>query len=489
MPTLVISSGLALIVLGMAVWTCAFGTSERSQMSTATAIVSTEALAAPEPDELEHISVAPKRPLALPERKTAPGSEPSSIESPAQVAAVPTLRPPRVPLAGWERAEKWRQKPTSEESALGGHLQGRVLAPDGGSIPNDSLQVFAIEAEGVMSLRYEAISPAGDGSFSTKELLPGPSLITFGGSWISDWAWHVDIEDGAATVVELVIDPPARLSGRVTWLGLPVDQAGVSVQRSGDSKHVKTDADGEFEYASRVAGSCRVQASLEGGGRSPVHLLQLAAGDPQRCEIAFSPLSLEGRVVDRASGAPVFQANVGFRRPVDSEGGEHRPHFHRATDERGSFAAQRLLPGEWHLSVGAAGFAHAPVRIVTLSDQQAAGDSPVVLELDREAVLQGVVKFQPTDLVRSSLVAFCFDADDSRRGWGWGWVADDGSFRLERLPAGEKLLIVASQRWPHGSHSTVSFRESHPHSIRNVTLLSGQQTFVELSWPEIVPPP
>ncbi|HYH98312.1 carboxypeptidase regulatory-like domain-containing protein [Hyalangium sp.] len=182
-----------------------------------------------------------------------------------------------------------------------------------------------------------------------------------------------------------------------------------------------------------------------GSLRSPVIVSAGKTVRELRIQLGKSAV-LEGRVMARATGAPIEGAKVDVS-PYGNSGDSGRA----VTDGTGRFSVGGLAPGSYDLVVNATGFASLSRRALTVS----AGESfPLELQLMGTGAVEGQVRDAAGQPVAGAQVV------SSNR---WGGVLDgtpveartdvEGLYRLEGLPAGPVSLTA------RGEGATIGVRQ------------------------------
>ncbi|MCA1732092.1 MAG: carboxypeptidase regulatory-like domain-containing protein, partial [Acidobacteria bacterium] len=183
--------------------------------------------------------------------------------------------------------------------------------------------------------------------------------------------------------VDVVLDPAAPLRGRVVRRdGTPV--AGTSVRASSDSASVsaETPADGTFAILVLPPGEAQVQASNRGAR------IERTVTLPEEDLLLEFPMggTVAGRVVDRATGAPITPFVVGPKW-IGSMHASERGAWISSRD--GTFELSGIAPGEIVLVVSADGYVPFWTEPLALEEEKTVGG--IEVKLERGATVRGRV--------------------------------------------------------------------------------------------------
>ncbi len=238
----------------------------------------------------------------------------------------------RLQLGLWPVACEGQVVGEAGEPITGARVEVVFLQP-----PEDSPQVSMIAWEGFSPLAAETDE---QGRFAI-EGLPAGSTV---GLWVAaeGWATHRDsrIEErrSADLPALIVLQPEARISGRVTRDGEPV--AGIVVmaarlERAGvyGRGHATTDAEGRYALRGLPPGEYRVSAmSPEDAVALPVEGIELQPGDHREgveLQLVFGA-AIEGTVTMAETGKPVPGVTIWAVGPLSwgttDENGRYRVH-------------------------------------------------------------------------------------------------------------------------------------------------------------------
>jgi RNA polymerase sigma factor (sigma-70 family) len=256
--------------------------------------------------------------------------------------------------------------------------------------------------------------------------------------------------------------PAAQLSGRVVTAGdrQPVAGAEVRAEVTAGGTGIpptfaNTDAQGRFTIGGLASGSYRVAARKGAlAGALPQPVVMAAAALARDLELTLAPgLTVEGTVA--ASSKPVPGAEVLLALRLSASPMSSTPQ--RALSEQdGKFTVVGVLPGDYHLTVSAAG--HARYQ-ETLSIRESLRK---VIELPERAVVTGQVltaRGEPAGGAR--VQAWVLPRGSGSASADQGQAGEDGRFTLEGLGAGELTLEAR-----HGSETA---------RVEGVTLTAGKR--------------
>ena len=218
----------------------------------------------------------------------------------------------------------------------------------------------------------QTVSTGPDGHYTFDKIPPGEYIVmrapTGGGPMmIFGGMKQVAVREGETTVFDIDEAAKISLTGRVTKSGQPVANAmlffGVDdgTEQMGEMKSSRTDGDGRYQVGLDHAGAYTV--AITAGGR------MFVAGRGAKITVPDSPapvvdIPLKGAEVSghimNAEGKPVSGAMVSVR-PKDGSAPAGDGHGGMAdmTDPDGSYLVDGLEPGEYSVTVAAAGYRNA----------------------------------------------------------------------------------------------------------------------------------
>ncbi|MGZ3420258.1 MAG: carboxypeptidase regulatory-like domain-containing protein [Polyangiales bacterium] len=268
-----------------------------------------------------------------------------------------------------------------------------VLVDDKGS-PIAEASVFA-EIDGKSS-RYVNATTKSDGTFVLGGLSNGTWRVEANDNRFLDVQTKVEIVGSDVSGLRLVASRGAILRGKVidgSGVGIP----NVEVQVEGSSFHnAVTRDDGTFRIAGLSAGDHVAWVTKDGGRLT--FLVPTQKGDegegiaftaPEKGELALDlrvappNLVITGKVVD-ASGAPVVEASVYWRREWHDEEGAAEGSDVVLTDVDGKFRITGLAPGNYSIRARKKGAgemlkSHVPAGGIALVTLQELGSVTAVL--------------------------------------------------------------------------------------------------------------
>lgn len=415
---------------------------------------------------------------------------------------------------------------------VAGAVAGRVTEPGGAPVSGVEINVrssaSAADPVGGMAALLAGFSDEGpglrtattdgDGRFLVDGLEPGRYEVRlarrqgfqFGGAMVVIGGPGREADDpGAVRVVdvrareeawvEFERQPGATVAGQVLGAGRAL--AGVSVAlREADSplpfggQSAESDASGRYEFTDVEPGEYQVSAVAPGAALPVQHAVRVEAGGSARADLVFSGTTLEGRLVDAATGAGVGGATITVAPVTGPSAGEGpAPEVRMAfsfvasgpggagssmemdlgggrdsrvlTAADGSFQVLYVSPGSVRLVAEGGGMItaeHGPLDV-----PESSVVSGIEIKAERGAVLAGRVTAsdtgQPLDGAPMSLV--------STGGGGREMtVCEAGVYRFEGLEAGEYIVSVLGSGF-----------SAAPMATETVVLERGQTQNLDLS--------
>ena len=262
----------------------------------------------------------------------------------------------------------------------GGSIAGRVLDPSGKPLGGARIHAgprggFLVDLPNGLrgtSARPVPVVSDADGSFVLPgDLEPGvvhPLFVVARGYPAREEM--VEVEANRRSFVEIRLEPPARIEGRVVArLGEPVANARVVAGREERGytfedfppSQARTDDDGRFVLDWIASGARELHASVPLQPRlgKASAVVDCSAGATSACELVLDTgLAIRGTVVD-AAGRPLTGWDV--RGHTDARKGLYRP-CTDMTDGDGRFVLANLAEGPCLIVVGAPGEALIPPR-------------------------------------------------------------------------------------------------------------------------------
>lgn len=330
----------------------------------------------------------------------------------------------------------------------GGTISGIVVDQTGAPVKQTTVAAKPVDTSGAKPQNGWS---RDDGAFTINGLSPGTYKLTARPQNTytkqSSRETEVTVAKGErVTDVRVVVDMDAgmKLAGRVVDAsGLPIEGAGINVSAPDKnvSGNARTDADGHFEIVGLEAGEYRVFAHQEKYSRVETKAI---APDTNMILTLRGKATIEGRVVDARSGAPVtafeIQVRAGEETTIDPasrlSGG--KPYV----DEQGQFKVT-ADEGTNTLRAQAAGYAPA-ARVVpdARADQTTSG---VVIRLEPGGVVEGTVTNAQGEAVAGANIWINnvpqFAWENRQRAASASTDAN-GYFRIDSLPQSDITLIA-----------------------------------------------
>ncbi len=323
-------------------------------------------------------------------------------------------------------------------------VSGIVVDSEGNAVAGVRAGARAVDGG---SFYGHSVESKEDGAISIGQLSAGEYYIDFErseGQW-DDSGRHLN----RFTVTEgehrsgLCFEMPERspgkysISGRVTRSnGEPFDAAEVAAIVNGTLQSARPGEDGFYSITGLEEGEYDVvMQTREGTLVGPV---RANAGDTNVNFVVKLAMTIEGRVVDRRSGAPVREFAI--RSATIDERTNRRSGFVNLLDEAGAFTLTNIVEGTNRIDVRAEGYADASLSIAPVNEGRTLSD--VVIRMDEGAVLEGRVVDRESNGILGAKV-YQVESSGRRRGDETSAVtAADGSFRLGSLTPGPVALVV-----------------------------------------------
>lgn len=350
--------------------------------------------------------------------------------------------------------------------------------------PAHQLQVTVRRASGaVMANATVRLSRDAVGLVLLESVTASDGVTTFGA--VPDGTYHLSVDlpgyltrvetatvDGSDASIDLVVEPGARVTGRVLGVdGRPATGAVVAVYTETSdagaavpSAIVATDALGEFEAAGLPPGPTWAVASHDGAAPARSSTIDTREG-ASTLEVTLAPaISLAVRVVSEA-GEPVGDAIVTWRDPDTSAGGA------ASTNESGRTRLRSVVPGST-IFAALQGWESRRNRVDTDDD-----GTTIELVLSRgEPPKRLRISDLPDDA--SELVLTSENGEACAVD-----TIDERDFRVSGCPAGPATLEVVSES---AGTATVTFDLTDGASI-NLPERLPFSVLVRISGPDVVP--
>jgi protocatechuate 3,4-dioxygenase beta subunit len=321
----------------------------------------------------------------------------------------------------------------------GTFLEGFVLDSQGNPLARAS--VFA-QGPDLNSFRM-AVPTDEEGRYEIGDLEPGPHQVQASLYQGPSVARPVEIRPGRNRL-DLKLAEGTEVSGRIVdGLGSPIPGASLSLrpERQGTTEMFRPDAqtvsaaDGSFVFQGVADGEYRLQGIRQGFAPASIPGLQVAGSPISGLELRLGPGAvIRGRLLGLD---PVDWSRV----RVMAFSPEAGTHLEGAVDTSGSYRVQDVPPGEWYLTAHLS----AP-EMATAQVEVGAGEPEVVqnLEFPTGYTLTGRVLLDRSPL--SGAQVMIQSTNPEKPAGGQRETAHDGTFRMERLPAGTYTLMVMTTR-------------------------------------------
>lgn len=346
----------------------------------------------------------------------------------------------------------------------GGNVSGVVLDPEGEPVAGARVQVgprggYIVDSpsglRGEAAIPVSAITDEAGGFLYPGDLTPCLQEVRVAARGFPVWSSEVDVRPGQRAFIEIRLDAPARIEGRVvTATGEPVEGARViqAHEHGGGWFHhsfpppaAYTDAEGRFRLGWVPPGIQEVNARAPDGSNfgKAMEEVAVAPGETATVELVLDTgLTIAGRVVD-PTGEPLVNWGV-YADPFEM--GAVYPRQDR-TDADGRFLLANLGDCPHHVSVSAPGEVPIPPRKRIAEVQPGTSDLEIVVE-DLEAPsahLRGVLAEQDGGVPADGEVAVY--REGSLRGRFASFDPVTGAFHFGPvLPGDFRIAVLRGER-------------------------------------------
>jgi RNA polymerase sigma factor (sigma-70 family) len=308
-----------------------------------------------------------------------------------------------------------------------GRIAGIVVDTSGAPLPG--MKVHPNRADGLLPL--VSVLTGESGAFELAELPAGNYALVAAfphdpGGGMTQGQSTVKLGEGQVlSGVKLMMEIGDRtISGRVlNSASTPVAGANVSVH-SGFGGTL-SDAEGRFTIAGLEAGEFPIDATHE--DYSWTHLRSVAAGSDNVTIIMEGKGTIEGHVLDAASGAPITDFEVFHTR---QDGGSTLDNRRAIHDVDGRFSLSRVAADEWTVTVRAPGWVQSS-QPVTLTENETIRD--LTFQMESGGRLDGVVETAAGTYVEG---AYVYEGNFRHTGGGAEIARSDGNggFAIDGWP-------------------------------------------------------
>lgn len=256
---------------------------------------------------------------------------------------------------------------------------------------------------------------ANDGSFNVR-MNEGTSELRFAKTRYLAMVVPIEVTSSMRPIA-VKLQPIAYIRGTLVRKdGSPVAKRSITAKEMLVAE-VQSNADGTFELPFPKAGSYAITTGLVGHETT----LRAPAND---IRVVFDEgLSLRGRVIDEASGAPITSFEIAASSGPDEHSATLKSH-----DESGNFTLAGLLPGPATVQVYAARYLLASVAA------QAGQQEPLTIALKRGLTLRGRVRDESGQPVEHAAIVADEDQTSSDA---------DGTFEFASLESRELTIRVS----------------------------------------------
>lgn len=310
--------------------------------------------------------------------------------------------------------------------AQGCRITGRVVDERGRPVPDAEL---SFREERGSSSSSHGLSADREGFFEFSDASAGPLVLEAVAPGFRPTRKNLSIKECGLEDLEVVLQPGSWIVGRVVdgkGSGLP----GARVSVLDSERAVGTDGEGRFRLEGMEPGPVTVTAQHSEYQRA-VRDLEVRLGENRIDLVLEGGHEVRGRVTDAATGRPV----PGVRVHLYPLGISHRMEsdLQTGTAEDGSFAFPSVPSGEYSAGASAEGY-----RPASLEEAVRVVDGPVEgLEFRLRTGGTGRIRGRILGIESSNPGEVWVHATGPEGFQESGRVGSEGSYRIDRLPAGE----------------------------------------------------
>ncbi len=346
--------------------------------------------------------------------------------------------------------EEGRTVELSVELAQGGIIEGHVRDRAGNPIPGDSITVISNSAGFGMPAEMGMVETDASGYYTRGHLPPGNYVVMRnlfsmmgGGSGVGSKT--AVVQEGMITEVSFG-ERGARLWGIVSKAGQPLPRARlmlVGADNTAIMAGAESDETGRYEFHGLDPGKFLVNLQGTGMGFSSLRVVAvtLKREEEKQLDFAYPAGVIRGRVLDRASGAAISEAEVYFKLAGTPDVGLPAFPIIERSDAEGRFEKGELSGGAILVSARAEGHGQADLEVQLGEGEVKEG---VELRLESGGRLEGRIAGAAGDMTFPMKIVKLFRPDGSPAlpGLNMVQVGEDGRYSVDGLPAGD-LLVMA----------------------------------------------
>jgi hypothetical protein len=315
-------------------------------------------------------------------------------------------------------------------------IRGRLLTPNGGTLPELDILALRVEAEGLVQTSAPEMGELTDAQFIFPRLEAGGYILR-----LVDKSTHqvvygelpVLLRPGVPEVVEFDVDSlGTSVEGQYTLNGEPMPGAEVLLGTSVEAPAWRclTDQDGRFNFTGVGSGMLYLKARLEGDQACfAVQPIEVVTGEKIVQDVRISSGSMEGRLLD-TYGQALDRTIVLFEQELN---GEQQIVAQLRTDDSGCFGAEHLPQGTLRLSTRAR--YHANVHHQEITVNTGSPEDPLQLRLAPAGELEFHFKRRPGMALQSGVSIEAVLQSDLSQIHNQGFGAGERP-RLTELPRG-----------------------------------------------------